>query len=203
MQKEVEVMQVFRTPPRGNLAIEVRKQRYNQLADIKEENIRQFVLAAIGELIDFAGGYKTLVDAGLAPPPVIPSPPATGPLEGEALTLEQERFLANLEAQKEAVKQAASKTKPAFTMAGTTPRIEPTPGSTADKSNIVAQIDALVQKHVEADASLAGRSIHLRANPTGGLRIEIDGRYYQKPKDVEDPVIQQLIKRALKEWESI
>jgi len=34
----------------------------------------------------------------------------------------------------------------------------------------------------------------------GGLRIEVNGKIYEKPTDIPDKDVQTLIKTAVKEW---
>lgn len=196
-------MQVLRVPPLGKLVIEVNKQRYENVMAITDENVGRLVLAAVGELIDFAGGYDKLVDAGVAPPlvtaPVTP-PPAETPPE-PSREQQQAEFLASLEAQRDELKSAPPPREPSLVNA-VRPRPvkkQPEPDRALD---IVAQIDAILQRYVLADPDLAERSIHLDQDPSGGLRIKIDGTYYQRPAEIQEAKIQTYIKRALKEWES-
>jgi hypothetical protein len=68
--------------------------------------------------------------------------------------------------------------------------------------SLVEQVDAILQRHLLADPELAGHKIHLVQNANGGLIIDVDGKRYERPRDIENPQIQMMIKRALKEWES-
>ena len=81
MQNEVEIMRVLRVPPMGKLVVSFNGQRYESIAELSEENVRQLMQAAIGELITFAGGYQTLVDAGVAPS--LAAPQAANPSRRE------------------------------------------------------------------------------------------------------------------------
>ncbi|HEX6385715.1 MAG TPA: hypothetical protein VF177_13675 [Anaerolineae bacterium] len=202
MRKEIEIMQVLRVPPLGKLVVEVNGQRYESLAEVREENVRHLLLAAIGELMIFAGGYQNLVDAGVAPPL---SAPETAAEEKTSLTQQQANFLASLEAERDAVKSGPSP-KPRFPiLSDVQPKVEParTPSAGGAKSpGLVQQIDAILQRYVAADPELARRSIHLVQDPNGGLQIEVDGKYYRRPREIEDRKIQLVIKRALKDWES-
>lgn len=205
MRNEVEMMRVLRMPPMGKLVVEASDQRYETLTMITNESIRQRVLAAIGELIVFAGGYKTLVDAGVAPPlgsveTVTPLATATETPD-EALKKRQEAFLSSLEQQ---FKAAEPIVKPP--MRSMIPRAplstKPTAPVAEAKAALAEQIDAILQKYVQADASLAKRSIHLRSAPAGGLQIEVDGRRFERPAEIEERQVQLVIKMALKEWEN-
>lgn len=203
MRNEIEVMRVLRVPPMGKLVVEVNQQRYEKLSEVPAENFKRLLLAAIGELIVFAGGYKNLVDAGVAPPvetgatqmgsgqAAVSATPAVQPVEQA-----QAKFLASLEAQRDTLKTTPS--RPAPSLIGRQPVSSPS-GATL---SIVEQIDAILQQHIAADPTLAGRDIQLTQKPAGGVLIKVDGSYYEHPREIEDPKIQLLIKRALQEWES-
>lgn len=211
MRKEVEIMRVLRVPPMGKLVVEVGGRRFEMLSEIDHAKVEQRLLTAIGELIVFSGGYQALVDAGAAPAMAVPavaqpavvetavSPTPEPSTEQPPLTEEQARFLAELEAQRDALKNQPNSRQPSV--------MRPAPPSTPSASsaapvNLVAQIDAILQKHLEAVPELADRRVHLCDNPSGGLRIEVDGRYYDRPREVPDQRIQYLIKKALKDWEA-
>jgi hypothetical protein len=210
MISELEVMRVLRLPPRGKLVVEIGNRRYEQLSQIEDLALRQRATAAVGELIDFAGGYQVLVDAGVAPAPILNSPTAgkTGPLDDEELRRRQEEFLESLERERDALKMAASalKRRPAIPLITPKPLPENNPIPTRvegpeAKPTLVEQIDAVLQKYLAVDSSLANRSIHLEQAPGGGLRICVDGRHFQRPGDIEERAIQLALKMALKEWE--
>ncbi|MGH2536433.1 MAG: hypothetical protein ACRDHL_03475, partial [Candidatus Promineifilaceae bacterium] len=83
MEPEVEIMRVVRVPPMGQLRVAIGDTRHEQLESIADPGERQRALAAIAELVVFAGGYDKLVQAGLAPPAVAPAgapPPAAASL---------------------------------------------------------------------------------------------------------------------------
>jgi hypothetical protein len=67
--------------------------------------------------------------------------------------------------------------------------------------NLVDEIDAILQKHVAADSTLASRSIRLQQPPDGLLQIVVDGSVYEHPNDIEDAGVRRVLKQALKEWE--
>ncbi len=207
MQKEIEVMQVLRLPPMGKLVVSVKNERYEKISDIEQGNTKRLLLAAIGELIDFAGGYQELVNAGVASNISVPNMSvATSPEQTAAETssqtdvLQEQRhqFLSNLEAERDAIR-ATPPPKPKFPiMSGLRPTIPQT-----KTSNLVAQIDNILQTHLAQNPEFANQSIHLLQSPAGGLQIEVDGILYQKPQEIKNKKIQLLIKRALKEWEAL
>lgn len=206
MRKEIEVMQVLRLPPIGKLVVSVNAQRYENISEISEPNKKRLLLAAIGELIVFAGGYQELVNAGVAPH-LQPSPTEPEAEHSPSALLEkQQQFLAKLEAERDAIK-ATPPPKPSFPiLSGVRPVIqnEEQPESIKNKSlTLVEQIDQILQKHVTSDPKLSEISIHLIQGAKGGLQIQVDDILYEKPRDIPNKHIQLTIKRALKEWESL
>lgn len=216
MRNEIDIMRVLRIPPLGKLVVEANEQRYENIADISDNKLKQRLLAAIGELITFVGGYQNLVDMGLAPavnPPAAPIAPAEGDPVSPELARQQEAFLARLEAQRSELASQPSRggfrlfnNRPesvtnaqplvAFTETGDVkPISEP-----AKPQSIAEQIDEILQRHLKLDPKMANRSVHLRQATAGGLRIEVDGKNYEKPTDIPDKDVQLLIKMAVKEW---
>lgn len=205
MRKELEMMRILRVPPLGKLVVEVSGQRFEKLSEINHSKVEQRLLAAIGELITFAGGYQALVDAGVAPPmltpkPAVPAPEAPQTPDPE-LAARQARFLAELELQRDTLRSEVPAPSLTSLPAVPSPPISPSVKPLTDQS-LADQIDAILQKHLAAEPELSNRTIRLRENPSGGLRIEIDGQFYDRPRAIPELTIQQLIKKALKEWEA-
>jgi hypothetical protein len=193
MDNEIEVMRVLRVPPRGKLVVQVGDRRFERIAEIHDEALGRFLLAAVGELVVFANGYSTLVAAGVAPPLV------KGPARGDssaayAQSVEERQaaFIASLEEQRDLELAAAS--------VEITKEPLPPPELLAPLS-IVDQINPLVQKHIEADPELKGHFVVLENEPAGGLLIRVDGRVYDRPEKIENIRIRKAIAAALREWD--
>jgi len=197
MQNEIEIMRVLRIPPMGKLVVSFNNQRYANIDEISEANVRQLFKTAIGELITFAGGYQKLVEAGVAPPLSAPQSAASASGENE----EAERFINKLEREKAELKSAGPKPTPSL-LANMRRRPATNEVSANKMLSLVEQVDAILQRHLLADSELADHKIHLVQDANGGLIIDVDGKQYQRPRDIENPKIQLMIKRALKEWEA-
>lgn len=177
MRKEVEIMRVLRQPPLGRLAVEVNQKRVEHLSEVPEKTIQHLLLAAIGELIDFAGGYQVLVDAGVAPP-----------LVGET------GKLAPLPSAPKATPSAAPSLRP---QARQTAVSAPSHSSV----NIVDELNTILQKRLQEEPKLNGRLLKIVRAAAGDLRIEADGKSYQRPEELTDPVLKELLRQALADWE--
>ena len=172
MKKEIEVMRVLRQPPLGKLVVEVNQKRVEQLAEVQEKTIRHLLLAAIGELVGFAGGYQVLVDAGVAPPLVGEAKPTAAPIS-----------------MPKAVPPTPS------------PAARSTAVSATASINIVDEINAILQQKLAEDPGLNGRSLKISRAIAGNLRIEADGKLYQRPEELTDDKLKELLRQALAEWE--
>lgn len=219
MKQEIEMMRVLRVPPMGKLEIEANEERYGNLAEVSNPKMRQRILAAIGEMVGFCGGYRILEDAGVVPqltpttPRPVEEPETAVPPE---LQTQQEAFLANLEQQVEAEKNKPQKRGRTGSMFSTNTAINDAQplveiSETGDVKPVTAppkqlsiaeQIDQILQKQIATNPEMANRGIRLEQSPTGGLQILADGKSYEKPADIEDKAVQEVIKAAVKEWNS-
>lgn len=217
MKNEIEMMRVLRVPPMGKLEIEASEVRYGNLTEVENPKLRQRILTAIGELVDFCGGYTVLEEAGVVPQLTPISPKTTEPEETAVapdIQQQQEAFLATLQQQVEVEKNKPSKKGRSGSMfSADTSYKDAQPLVEIDKSgdvkpatttvkplSIAEQIDAILQKQIANNPEMANRGIRLEQNPTGGLQILVDGKRYEKPADIEDKAVQGVIKTAVKEW---
>ncbi len=77
----------------------------------------------------------------------------------------------------------------------------PAEKSPSASPTIADQIEELLQKRLQAEPSLAGRSIHVLAAPDGSAMIEVDGRFYAGVDEVPDAAIRAFIRHVIQEWE--
>jgi hypothetical protein len=193
MDNEIEVMRVIRIPPRGQLVVQVGEKRFERIAEIHDEALGRFLLAAVGELVVFANGYSTLVAAGVAPPLSKGAAPTKEEPYAGSVEERQAAFIASLEAQRDLELVSAS---PEATKKTTAPLEE-----ISEPLSIVDQINPLVQKQIDANPELQGRVVHLESEPAGGLLIRVDGQLYERPENIEDIQIRKAIAAALREWD--
>ncbi|MBK9124166.1 MAG: hypothetical protein IPM16_13760 [Chloroflexi bacterium] len=68
--------------------------------------------------------------------------------------------------------------------------------------NIAGSIESYLQYKLQFVAEFQRRGIHVRPAPGGGVRIEMDGRFFDAVSDVDDPDVQAFIRSAIEEWQS-
>ena len=196
MDNEVEVMRVIRIPPMGKLLVQVGRERTDSISTVSNPAAKQRLLAAIGELVAFAGGYQKLVNDGLAPP-------LAGVGEQQTETSLEERqaeFLRSLEAA-----GPASSTNDPLVTAQVEQPAPPAQAVSAGTDNSVAtiatQVNTLINKHKNQNPNLSARRIELLADGSGAMMIQVDDKMYENPGQIDDKDVRLLIKVALKEWE--
>lgn len=74
--------------------------------------------------------------------------------------------------------------------------------TTGSPTGIAGQIEELLQFRLSHSPVFQHRSIHVRSNPNGSLRIEVDGRNYNHVDDVIDPDVRDFIRATIREWEA-
>jgi hypothetical protein len=67
--------------------------------------------------------------------------------------------------------------------------------------NIPAAIEAYLQYKKQFSPEYAQRSIHVLPAPGGGVRIEVDGTYFESVGDVADPEVRAFLQATIQEWQ--
>lgn len=67
--------------------------------------------------------------------------------------------------------------------------------------NLAAAIEAYLQHKLHFSGDYADRRLHIHSAPGGGVRIQVDDRYYDAVSDIEDPAIRQFIAETIQEWQ--
>jgi hypothetical protein len=76
------------------------------------------------------------------------------------------------------------------------------PEEVVDARPMAEQIEELLQYRLMGSPDLRHRSILVRSSADGGVRIEVDGRFYDGVGDVEDAEVRAFIQSIIQEWEA-
>ena len=68
--------------------------------------------------------------------------------------------------------------------------------------SIADQIEEFLQARLLASPQFATRSIHVRPTPDHGVRIEVDGHFYDTVAEVIDPDVREFLTTIMREWEA-
>lgn len=186
----IEVFRIYRDLADGALIVEMHGQRYRSLGEISDAQVGRRFLGNVKALAHFArlGDVEIPDEWGAeAPPPPAPRPepaspsvppppstPASRPAESPSL-------LGGL------FGRGAKSTEPEEEI---------------DVRPMAEQIEELLQFRLMGSPDLRHRSIHVRSAVDGGVRIEVDGRYYDGVGDVEDEDVRTFIQAIIREWEA-
>ncbi|MFP4321782.1 MAG: hypothetical protein ACLFTK_04945 [Anaerolineales bacterium] len=77
----------------------------------------------------------------------------------------------------------------------------PAAAEPAEDDSIARQIDAFLQTRLAASDDYAGRDIHVRPSPEGGVAIHVDGAVYEAVGDVEEEGVRQFLQETIQAWE--
>jgi hypothetical protein len=65
----------------------------------------------------------------------------------------------------------------------------------------VDHIEEILQRRMQMFPAFRGRDLHMRTDPGGAVRFQLDGQEYQDANDIPNLTARQLIADAIKEWE--
>lgn len=205
-----EVMRVLRDKTSGALVIEVEGKRYRRLAEIRDGRIGRRVLWAIADLLRFAEEVPLENVARTSPAATPASTPATTPeaataaapapaTKPQAPPEVEEAFLRRLQ-EGELTEEKKEPAKPTGFGLLRRKAAKPSP-EPAEPRTFVDEIEDILQEFIRESVVPVEKSAHVHTGPDGTLQIEVDGRTYERPDDVPDPIIRGLIKAAVDEWE--
>lgn len=67
--------------------------------------------------------------------------------------------------------------------------------------NIAGAIESYLQHKLWQSGDLAGRSVHVYPSPDGGVRIEVDGQFYEAVSDITDSSVRDYLAQTIQEWQ--
>ena len=192
-----EALIILRDPRDGKLIVQMNDTGYKSL----DGNMRAGFMELMRELGQLATGTTAApapaaveaspvaaaapvqaAPAPVVPPPVMtpPSPSGTGVMPGD---------LPKYSEMKDEIKSRG-----AFRAAKS--ELPPIP-----ELNIPAAIEAYLQYKKQFSPEYAQRSIHVLPAIGGGVRIEVDGTYYDAVGDVADPDVRAFLQSTIQEWQ--
>lgn len=78
----------------------------------------------------------------------------------------------------------------------------PKPTETIPEIDVGGSVEAYLQHKLSITPQFSGHRIHIRPNPLGGIRIEVDGQFYDAVSDVSDPAVQAFLRNTIEEWQN-
>lgn len=204
-----ELLRLLRDPQSGQLIVEIGGQRYAKLADITDKKIGQYVLKLTAHLLAFTNGV-IVTEAGMksvykpklagVPQPITASadtPPAQSTNQPQSLPSQSK--VDPLPPLPGLTLQSPVSSQPG----GLLGRVAqpPPPPSNLPGLNLAEEINDIVQARLRYSPLAEDNTVEITSDLSGGIRIQVNGRYYTSPDEVPDPDIKRLIQASIKEWE--
>ena len=199
----VEVMRIWRDLGDGSLVIELGGRRYRSVNDISNGELLRRFTAVVRELWQMVNG--STANRTLANPPASSNASlnaggasvANVPLPTGGTSSLFNRVGA-LNPPPEIDPDAS---KPRGILRGATRQTGTTPAA-ARRPSIGDAVEDYLQFKLSTTAQFQARSIHVRPAVDGGVRIEVDGHYYDGVGDVVDADVRDFLLATLREWEA-
>ncbi|MBN1679473.1 MAG: hypothetical protein JW966_04225 [Anaerolineae bacterium] len=174
----VELLRVWRDVADGSLILEIGGQRFSSLDDLRGVDLERRFLNVVHELDGVAG-------AGKAPraPRRQPSPPPVEPADDDP--------------EPASMRPGAMLRQMTRAAMGQTPK----PVEEIAPLSIGDQIEDLLQARLADMPQFAGRKIHVKPAIDGGVRIEVDGAFFEGIGEVDDDDVRDLLGDVVREWE--
>jgi hypothetical protein len=194
----IELLRVWRDLSDGSLIIEIGGQRFTSVSELQGANLdRRFmnVVRDLTAMLRATAGQPPKAAPKPAPKPnVAPAAPPAAEVTGQPV--------------KKPAPPPVDGDLPSMapgTLFKQMGRVamghKPEPVEETPLLSIPDQIEQVLQKHLADLPQYADRSIHVRPSPFGGVRIEVDGEFYEGVGDVADDEVRALIQNAVREWE--
>lgn len=184
----VEVMRVWRDLSDGSLIIQMGDQRYRTMNEIQSPDLSRRFVAVVRELWAIVNNSSARLSSANESAAV---PPPSNSMGG----MKSRMGLLNAEPEQpprpHMLKQVA---KQALGQTGPTPPEQP--------SGIANAVEDFLQFKLSTTPEFSKRSIHFRPSHDLGVRIEVDGHYYDAIGDVVDADVRDFLQELMREWEA-
>jgi len=182
-QDAVELLRVWRDLADGGLIMEIGGRRFRSVRELRSADLERRFQSVVRDLVALAQVQPTREEskppattapgrATIQPAPETEAPPSLSP--GSMFR---------------------QMTRAAMGQA-------PTPREEKPLLSIADQIEDLLQARLVDLPEFRQRVIHVRPSMQGGVRIEVDGEFYDGVGDVQDPAVRDLLMDVVREWES-
>lgn len=208
-----ELLRLLRDPQSGQLIVEIAGQRYAKLADITDKKIGQYALKLTAHLLAFTNGV-IVTEAGMksvykpklagVPQPIAASTDAPSPQPPAQPTNQPQSLPAQSRVEPLPPLPGLTLQSPVGSQpGGLLGRVAqpPPPPSNLPGLNLAEEINDIVQARLRYSPLAEDNTVEITSDLSGGIRIQVNGRYYTSPDEVPDPDIKRLIQASIKEWE--
>lgn len=215
----VELARLLRDPHSGQLIVDVGGQRYAKLADVTDKKMGQFILKLAAHLLAFTNGM-TISEAGVKTTPAPKVGPAPEPILVPITDLAKSVAAtpATPETSEPVIPKPPPEAEAAFLASLQAKKVEPDPEPATGRGlfgrtttapiptlipalNLAKEINTIVQARLIYSPLAETTKVDVISAFDGGIRINVNGTFYETPDDIPDPAVKALIKESIKQWE--
>lgn len=185
----VELLRVFRDLSDGTLIVEIDGRRFASAGELAGANLARRFTKVVKDLAQWVRDAQAR--AAQAPPAAPPtSAPAPGTPAWHSLPDDEMPSMGPGTMLRQ-MTRAAMGQKP-----------ETPPEENAPELSIPEQIEELLQARLIHMPEFRERTIHVKPSLSGGVRIQVDGTYYEGVGDIADDDVRALLQDVVREWEN-
>jgi len=182
----VEVMRIYRDLSDGKLIIQMGDQRYRALDDIKNPDLARRFTGLVRELVSMINTASGRTQTVTGEMPSVPPPnTSVGGMKSR---------IGLLTAEPEPPKRDFIQNFTRVAMAQT--------DIPQESTGIANAVEEFLQFKLANTPQFSARSIHIRPAHDQGIRIEVDGHYFDGIGDVIDPDVRDFLRSLMQEWEA-
>lgn len=179
----VELLRVWRDVADGGLILEIAGQRFRTLDELRSAEFERRFVSVLRELNDLPSSRSLRAAAG-------------GGEESKARQKDKEKDKGGPDTLPSMSPGAMLRQMRRVAMGQVPDPVEQPPDL-----SIADQIEVLLQARLADHAEFAGRSIHVKPSFQGGVRIEVDGHYYDGVGEIDDEAVRSLLADVVRQWE--
>ncbi|HFD38954.1 MAG TPA: hypothetical protein ENJ31_03775 [Anaerolineae bacterium] len=219
LQVKGQVLALVREEEGAPIQVEIAGDKYKNMAEVRDPNLKRQIIGAAMELIQFTG---VLTAGAESPPP----PPARADTWREDMRRDSQSQLQRIQAQPAPGSSPTPSAPPApqdveeqflslLSEMGQTPsspekptlvkslqrRLTPKLPDSSRPRTFVDDIEDILQRRILMVPVMIGRDLHVRPGSDGSVRFVFEGREYENLDDVPNLTARQLIKDAIQEWD--
>ncbi len=176
----VELLRVWRDVSDGRLIVEIAGRQFTSLSELRSADLERRFLSVLRDLNAIAQSAAKVPPKTAAQPSQPQEPP-----------------------RKDASEIPSMSPGAMFRQMGRVAMGHgPEPVEEKPELSIAEQIEELLQARIAGIAAYRSRSIHVKPSMHGGVRIEVDGKFYEGIGDVTETDVRDLLQSVVREWES-
>lgn len=191
-----DLLHVFRDLTEGGLVIDMGDQRFTDVASLQAAGFGRRFSAVVRDLVQMAQAAQQ------AKQPPVPAPaPPVGDEPQPAPGQPAPRITSTTLPDDEMPSMAPGTIFRQLAGMAIGQKHELPPVEHAPELSVAEEIDIVLQERLARTGEFAGRTLKVEPSLSGGVRIQVDDRFFEGVGDIEDDAVRTLLQEVVQEWE--